>query len=269
MSLNGSNSLLWELSLSNRSESSYLYGTIHLQEVPLFFRIPEIKACIDLTEVFMAEFPLDDIASDEMNAYNLPSGQNWKDYLTLKHYQKLEKCFLKYFAIDINHFNQLLPLVMEQVILDTMIREHSGQSMDFALWYYAKARGKKLLGAESKESQLNILENFPKSAQFKNLKKIARNPAAYKVKITKAKNAYFDQDLRKLTRQSVSSLGKMKKILVYDRNSKIADAIMAVMSHQSLTCAIGAGHLYGQKGVLRILKKKGIHIKPVLSPPAG
>jgi uncharacterized protein len=265
MSLNGSNSLLWELSLPNCTESSYLFGTIHLQERSLFFRISEVKECIDRTEVYMAEFPLDEIISGEMDAYNLPSGKRWLDYMPLKHYQKIEKIFLKSFSIHIEHFSQLQPLVMEQILLDTLIKNHSGLTMDFLLWNYAKTKGKTLLGAESKDSQLMILENFPKEDQFKNLKRIAKNPTSYKEKIAKATQAYFDQDLRKLTRQSKNSLGKMKKILIYNRNVNIAHSIMKVIPQQSMTCGVGAGHLYGQKGILKILKSLGVRIRPVMS----
>lgn len=247
------------------NESSYLFGTIHLQEKSLFFRIPHVQNCIESTDAFMAEFPLDEISAGEMDFYNLPGGRNWLDYMSVRQYKKLEKSFSKYFSININAFNQLLPLVMEQVLLDTMIQDHSGQSMDFVLWYFAKSRGKTLLGAESKASQLEILENFPRNIQFKNLKKIAENPASYKEKIRKAKLAYYGEDLRKLSDQSIKSLGKMKSVLVYDRNIKIANAILNTMHQQTITCAIGAGHLNGQKGVLRILKQNGITLKPVFN----
>ena len=32
---------------------------------------------------------------------------------------------------------------------------------------------------------------------------------------------------------------------------------------QTLFCAVGAGHLAGQKGMLRLLKKKGFNVRPV------
>ncbi len=265
MSLGRSDSLLWELSLPGREESSYLFGTIHLQEMSLFFRVPDVKECIKRTDAFMAEFPLDEITSGETNAYNLPDGQSWTNYVSLRHYRKMEKIFMKSFSININLFNRLLPMVMEQVILETMIRENSGQTMDFLLWSYARMCGKTLIGAESKDSQLYILRNFPKDAQFKNLKGIARNPAVYRKKVQDAKHAYFDQDIKKLADQSIKTLGKMKRILVYDRNVRIADAILQTMQNQTLTCAVGAGHLHGLKGVLRMLKKKGVLLKPVLS----
>lgn len=257
--------MLWELSLPDCSESSYLFGTIHLQDRSLFFRISDVKKCIDNTAVYMAEFPLDEITSGEMDAYNLPSGKRWLDYISLRQYQKIEKIFLKSFSIHIEHFNQLQPIVMEQVLLETLIKNHSGLTMDLLLWNYAKTKGKTLIGAESKDSQLMILENFPRDDQFKNLKRISKNPSAYKEKIAKATQAYFNQDLRKLTRQSKNSLGKMKKILIYNRNVNIAHSIMKVIPQQSLTCGVGAGHLYGQKGILRILKTMGVSIRPVFS----
>ncbi|MGB0863917.1 MAG: TraB/GumN family protein [Saprospiraceae bacterium] len=36
-----------------------------------------------------------------------------------------------------------------------------------------------------------------------------------------------------------------------------------MVQEQTLFCAIGAGHLSGKKGVLKLLKDKGYKVKPV------
>ena len=51
--------------------------------------------------------------------------------------------------------------------------------------------------------------------------------------------------------------------MIYDRNEIMSARISDFAKRNSIFVAIGAGHLSGQKGVLRQLKKEGFLLKPV------
>jgi uncharacterized protein YbaP (TraB family) len=55
----------------------------------------------------------------------------------------------------------------------------------------------------------------------------------------------------------------LRKMMLYHRNEVMAGRIAALARQQSLFAAIGAGHLLGGKGVLRLLKKEGLKVVPV------
>ena len=55
----------------------------------------------------------------------------------------------------------------------------------------------------------------------------------------------------------------MRRILLYKRNYIITDSISKHAQGSSVFCAVGAGHLHGYKGILRLLKHKGFKVKPV------
>ena len=67
----------------------------------------------------------------------------------------------------------------------------------------------------------------------------------------------------KILKKVKKTAGSMRDALLYDRNIIMADRIEELGSQSSLFAAIGAGHLGGKKGVLRLLKQKGCEIIPV------
>jgi uncharacterized protein YbaP (TraB family) len=252
-------SILWELSIPGRSESSYLFGTIHLPEHSLFFRIEEAREKLQKCTHFMAEYPLDDPGGDP-TAFQLPEG-NLQQYFSEKHWSKLCRQMEKSFGIHLGQFSYLKPIILEQVIAETLVEDHKGSPMDVQLWNFAKAEGLDLHGAESLESQMEILRQFTLDLQIKHLKNIGKNPEKYRKQVKQLTKYYLEQDLRSLYHHSIKSLAKMKAMLVYDRNHKIVASMLPLMESGTLFCAVGAGHFYGEQGILRLLKANGIRVK--------
>jgi uncharacterized protein YbaP (TraB family) len=52
-------------------------------------------------------------------------------------------------------------------------------------------------------------------------------------------------------------------ILLYNRNRNWVQKLKTIMSEKSVTIAVGAGHLAGEKGVIKLLRKEGYTVKPV------
>lgn len=255
------NSLLWELSTGKDVESSYLFGTIHLPEADLQFRISEVKEYILTCEVFMAEYPLDQQDEAAARAFQLEQGID--QLIPEKKYIKLRTQLKKSFGLDIAMYNRLKPMILEQLLAETLVSHHTGLPMDVALWNYAKQNEKELRGAETLSSQLEILQRFPLELQLRNLQNIGKNPSKYRKQVANLSRYYRDENLVKLYKASIKSLANMKDVLVYTRNRKITDAILDTLQTNTLFCAVGAGHLYGEKGLLRLLKHRGVRTKAI------
>jgi uncharacterized protein YbaP (TraB family) len=261
MKLNKYKTLLWELLPESGGKSSYLFGTIHLPDQQLFFRIQEVSSLIDDCSLFLAEYPLNQPVYNDQEPFILPDNKSWLDYLTPKQYLKVGHQFSKVFGIDINNFLRIKPMLIEQVLAESMVLQHTGQPMDMILWNYASAKEIRMGGAETLESQLEIMKRFSLDHQFRSLIKIASNPQKYRNQVNQLKQYYLQENIRGLYKTSIRSLGKFRHMLVYNRNFSIARAIKDHIPDNKLFCAVGAGHLYGEKGLLRILK--GMGIKPV------
>jgi uncharacterized protein YbaP (TraB family) len=78
--------------------------------------------------------------------------------------------------------------------------------------------------------------------------------------------AYKAQDIEKLgafVKEDESGLGNYEDILIYNRNRNWVQKLKAVMPGKSLTIAVGAGHLAGENGLIKLLRKEGYTVKPV------
>jgi uncharacterized protein YbaP (TraB family) len=254
-------SLLWELSSGDAGESSYLFGTIHLPENTLQFRVPDAMEKLMQCDVFMAEYPLDEQEDGAESVYGMDEGLD--SLLPARKYDRLRRQLIKSFGLDISRFNRLKPLILEQLIAETLVREHTGLPMDVRLWEFARENDRMVRGAESLESQLRILQEFPVGLQVKNLLGIGRNPGKYRAQVRRLMTFYLEEDLVSLYKSSIRSLGAMKHSLVFERNRKIARSIGQGMQDDTVFCAVGAGHLYGKYGILRLLKQRGIRCRPI------
>ncbi len=76
---------------------------------------------------------------------------------------------------------------------------------------------------------------------------------------------YADGEIQALYQSAKKDAKGMRKILLYRRNKLMAKRFGEIARTQSLFCAVGAGHLAGGKGMLRLLKKAGFKVKPILS----
>ncbi|MGE5356165.1 MAG: TraB/GumN family protein [Deltaproteobacteria bacterium] len=257
-------SLLWQVYNPNSTQYSYLYGTIHLRDNSVYFLIEKLRELIKNCDTFIAEYDLDN--NDQttvMQAMQIPDNKHLRNYMTERKYARLKKSIEKAFNIDIDRFGFLKPIAIENMITEKIFNSDYDFPMDFELWNYANAEGKKTLGAESTESQIHILMNLSIRNQIKSLLKIGKNTSKYKNKIKKIVKYYKDQEIKQLYKISIKALGRFKGMLVYDRNHRITEKMATCMENGTVFVAVGAGHLPGKYGILRLLKQKGFSIRPM------
>ena len=136
-------------------------------------------------------------------------------------------------------------------------------SLDQHLYDFAKNKGLNILGIESFDSQVEVLKKMPLKDQLKSLKEMATHFERFRRNIKKTTEIYIEADLQKLLKKVKKTAGGMRSLLLYDRNVIMADRIASLAQENSLFAAIGAGHLAGKKGVLRLLKMKGLQVTPI------
>ncbi|NNE29318.1 MAG: hypothetical protein HKN16_06760 [Saprospiraceae bacterium] len=61
----------------------------------------------------------------------------------------------------------------------------------------------------------------------------------------------------------MSQMGRLRKTMVYDRNTQMVESFLSIAKGTTLFAAVGGGHLYGRKGMLPMLKHSGCRIRPV------
>ena len=56
-------------------------------------------------------------------------------------------------------------------------------------------------------------------------------------------------------------MGRIRKVMIYDRNVNMKERIKALSSDKTCFFAIGTAHFPGGKGILALLKKDGYKIQ--------
>ncbi len=66
-----------------------------------------------------------------------------------------------------------------------------------------------------------------------------------------------------LTKKGDASLDQFADVLLYNRNRNWVNKMETLMPEKSVVIAVGAGHLPGEFGVIKLLRKAGYKVEPV------
>lgn len=258
------NTLLWEIRGGQLKSPCYVFGTMHVQDERAFEGIEFVEECLAGCSSFAAEYDLD---MDDMAAFqratSLPEGESLTTLLSSSTYKKLARVLKREAGYDLAQFDNQKPIMLVNVLTTSQFSADRSVSLDTHLYQFAKQNEMQLLGLETFESQLKILADMPMRDQLVQLKEMASNFNRFKRNLRKTAALYVEGDIMKILKKVKKTAGSMRDALLYDRNIIMADRIEELGSQSSLFAAIGAGHLGGKKGVLRLLKQKGCEIIPV------
>lgn len=260
--------LLWEISGEDIKSPCYIFGTMHVRDSRILAILPKVQECLLQCEAFAAEYELSENDSEALfHALLLPNGMTLKDLMSKKLYEKLSLVFERETGIPLDHLLDRKPMVLSNMLSEAQMQDDEDVSMDEALYRSAEEHQKTLLGLETFERQLNILQKLPLEDQVKSLKTAATNFKKFRKGILKMADWYLAADLDKILKKVKQNSGGMRRTLLYERNAHMAERIVLLAEQHSLFAAVGAAHLPGGKGVLRLLKRKGLQVKPIFLSP--
>lgn len=256
--------MLWKLTPPGGGAPSYLFGTMHVRDVRAFSLLKQVYRCIDACDALALEFDLGEVTAQMDPALlQLPEGQSLDQLIPEKKWQKLRAFLRKAAGVDLVAFRRMLPLMTVNVINEWMMGRERPVALDEQLWRYAKSQSKAILGIETYEEQIKILRSIPLEQQIQSLLWLGRNIRSHRRHLKKMTALYQAGDIYRLHRAAKRSASGMRHLLLYRRNAIMAERILAFIQEQTVCCAIGAGHLAGGKGVLRLLKHKGVGVEHV------
>ena len=213
-------------------------------------------------EGFATEFDLED-ADPAMIALHaqLPNNQTLIDFISPKKLDKLERIFLKAAGLPLRGLLRTKPLFITNLLTEKILTEDNSIAMDSELYQLAKEMGKDCLGIETFEEQLGVLNKIPLTYQIKSLLRIGKNIGQFRKGLKRMYTVYESGDIQKIHKMAKKGIGSLRKMMLYQRNTLMADRIFKIIQEKSIFCAIGAGHLGGKQGVLRLLKQQGLLVK--------
>lgn len=256
--------MLWRIYKNDPQVCSYLFGTMHLATSEAYTYCDLAKKYIVRASVYAAEMDLNhSIGQNMMSYFKLEEGSQFSDFFKPAIYNKYLSLVKKVFGLNLSDFQEYTPFFINNLLVEaSTVRQHI-DPLDHYLWKFALDHGCELTGLESFDDQLRIMSEIPIDFQVKTFRDSMKNIKAFKHKLNKIGILYAEGDLQQLYRQSKKSMGRIRKLMIYDRNRLMAEKIIQLTSQKSTFFAIGAAHYPGDKGIFAILQRSGYKIQHI------
>jgi uncharacterized protein YbaP (TraB family) len=254
-------SLLWRITPKSGGPVSYLFGTMHVRDLRAFQWLEPAKVCIGRCDVFATEFDFSDTDHAAVEAVlQLPADQTLDVLLKRGTWKNLQFYCQKKLGISAENMLHQHPMTVSMALTNALLADEAARSLDETLWEYARALGKPTTGVETFDEQLQTLKNISFEQHLKSLTWLLKNYNRQKRRLKKMLRWYQSGDLQQLYQAAKKDARGMRRIMLYERNQIMTHRFAEIATERSLFCAVGAGHLAGEKGMLRMLKKQGFTI---------
>lgn len=268
--------LLWEISGKELTQTSYLFGTIHMIPKDDYFLPHGFEKAFETSNTLYLELDI-----NEMNDMSKMMGLLEKCYmrdnkklsdLLSEEDLKIVKSKIEEMGLPFFMFERMKPLFLSSMMMTDGANPMSGldekiKSYEIELMEKANTGKKPLKGIETMEFQLSIFDSIPYEIQAKNLvHSIQAEENKSDDSLKGLVELYKTQDIEKLVDAVEKSDDDMKPFLdlmLTNRNKSWIPIMEEAMKNNSCFFAVGAGHLGGENGVIKLLKKEGYKLKPV------
>lgn len=259
-------SLLWKVSGKEMQKPSYLFGTIHLICKDEYIWTSKMKASLEACKEVCMEMDMDDpaILIQIASAMMQPEGKKLEEYFSEAEYALVERYFKDSLGISIAMFSTMKPVVL-QTLLTTTSTCDSTVSYEVKISEAAHKLNKDITGLETAEEQVRLLDKIPTDSIIKDLVETAAGKQTSDVDYRAMIKAYKKQDLPALYAliQKAKEQGDNLDAFLDERNEKWIDRMTERMDQRSVFFAVGAGHLWGEKGLINLLRMQGYTVTPV------
>ncbi len=261
-------SLLWKISGKNLQSPSYFYGTFHIQDERVYQFDSKVNNAINSCDAFAVEVLLDEVNTSKANQLvQMPKGKTLTELLSKEDFAILDSLCKAKLGASAIFMNGMKPFFIATTLQQVDMPAGDEPPLDMYLLHLARAAGKSCYGLETFEEQMKAVDAIGLEEQAKMLQEMLHDTANASLdEMEETLLAYRNFDIDKLQgmTQDTTLPKKFGKVLVDKRNTTMMKRFVKIAKNQTLFCAVGAGHLGGEKGVLALLRKKGYTVEPVI-----
>lgn len=258
--------LLWRV--DDGGAPSYLFGTLHAGDERVT-RLPRaVKRAFDGSAVFVMEvIPDPDLSATMRQAMALPAGRHLKDLISARLYQAAV-ADLAHYNLPEEVVNRLKPWAAASTL--SVPETAAGTPLDKRLYQMARQQKKSIFGLESAAEQVAVLNKMALPDQVELLKgAVATFDKRFEIYEALIRD-YLARDVtaifklnEKYTKGDQHLAKEVNERIFLDRNKRMVKRIIPRLKEGNAFIAIGAGHLPGAQGVLRLLQGRGYKVSLV------
>lgn len=273
--------LLWKISGNGLDRPSYVMGTHHLAPLSIKDSIAGMKQAMDETQQVYGELVMEDMMKSDMlmkmqQAMMLPADTTLKSLFTQAEYDTIASVVKTHIGVELALFDKLKPAALTaQLAVALTAKSVKGfnpkEQLDIWFQTQAKQAGKKVGGLESIDRQIDVLYHSQSlQRQAQSLHCTATNISYVTLQTQRMTQAYMNQDLDTLLEiteekqnTSCDSTPEEDDAMIFDRNADWARQMPGIIKQTPTLFVVGAAHLPGQRGLLKLLEAQGYTIEPM------
>lgn len=260
-------SLLWKISGNGLNKPSYLFGTIHLTcDTSLD---ENILNALEATEQLYLELDMDDksIQMQMMKLMMMKDGTKLSTLLSPEDFKILDEFMKKNLNMSAKLFDSFKPFMISSMLFPKML-DCKSKSVESELMKITKEQNEEIFGLEKAEDQMKVFDEISYQDQADELLKTVKdNLEKDKKEFQEMITIYQNKDIEGMLKMMNDSDNKItsenQDILLNDRNKNWIPIMVKTMKDKPTFFGVGAGHLAGEEGVIKLLRKKGYKVEAV------
>ena len=262
--------LLWEVSRPG-SPPSHLFGTMHVADPRLLTLPPAAARAFSAARTYVLEmFPDEAVAHRFSEAGRLDGGQRLSALLASESFEALAGRLASR-GMARERVDQLKPWAA--LLIATATDGASGESIDLALYVQARFANKRIEELDSVDEQIAVFDDLPQATQLALLELALARHEALHAELEESIRAYLRGDLTALmalarrngggTPAGAAHQALLEKKIIHDRSVVMAYRAQPHLRRGGAFVAVGALHLYGDKGMLALLREDGWQVRRI------
>lgn len=261
-------SLLWKIDGPGVKKGCYLFGTMHLIEKDYFVFPKSLPQLLKKTSVLVMELDGSPQFATVKTALQLKSG-SFFDFFTKDQSDSIVKWAATNLHMDSSNFCSFIqpmkPFVMAQLMAQLQFK-NSVESYEKNFESLAKKEKVPIFGLETADEQIQFIDALPAVSQVEMVMEPIRQGENSHAKLVALEKTYQSQNidaLYQLMQDETGFVANEQTTLVDNRNANWIPKIEKFIQKDRTFIAVGAGHLGGEKGIIRLLEAKGYRVTPI------
>lgn len=265
----GPKTVFWEISGNGLEKASYLFGTIHILPKSEFVAFELADDKLAECEQLILEMEIDVPMKTQMEwakqlmlpeGTTIPNFMEEQDFIRLKSYA-LDSLKVKEFLF--NAYLKMKPFAFYSALIPHVIgRKIEGYELHFS--NLAKKEKIPVVGLETFEFQLSIFDSISNETQ---MKMFFDEEMDLQSELEEMLEMYRSQDIYSMAESLSEESGQYAEFeteLLIKRNNSWAEQLPELMKQKPSFIAVGAGHLAGKNGLIKLLHEKGFIVEPLI-----
>ena len=261
-------SLLWKISGKNVKGDAYLFGTMHLIEKEYFIFPKKLQKVVKKSDALVMELEGLPNQADAIGYVMLKEG-SFFDYFSPEQTDTILRWAKAKFGMEEatfrSSFSNMKPFAVTQLAIQLHFIGKT-ESYELSFEELAKSADIEIIGLETIAEQMSLFDNLTPEQQTEMVMESIRTGDKSIELVKKMQTIYHSQEIDQLYSLILDEGGVIQEEqanFLDNRNMNWIPKIAQIISTKNTFIAVGAGHLGGPNGVIRLLEKEGYTLTPV------